>query len=213
MTLENPYRPPAPIPETAHSTFSPDEWVYITKVFGACLVFWAILVAMYTTWQTHFALSQFGAEDYLGRIVALTIPAQHGATIVLLAAINAFVMVTHRRTKRKILEPVQTISWSLVGLLLVVTPMTITLTLGMSLFASVLLFGLAWNQTFSSLQQGLHLFDAARAMLLVLLCGTILVLLAPGVMRRLLRFPGWLFGKIAVTSAAMVIVVGFLQLV
>lgn len=211
MTLENPYQPPAVSPLAAHSGFSRDEWFYMAKVFSLWLLVSSFLVAFIVTGQMHFALSQFNSEGFLGRITALTLPGQYGAAIVMFAASSAFVMVTHRRTKREILEPVQTFPWFLVLLLSVVTPIAITLALAMSLFTSGLLFGLPWNQTLLSMKQGLHPIDCARSMLVVFLCSTVLTFAAGPLMRRLIRIRGWLMLKIIAVSQFLGLVVFIFQ--
>jgi len=211
MTLENPYQPPATPAATPHSVFSRDEWLYMAKVFSAWLLGGSLLIALVVTGQFYLALSQFGGEEYVGRVVALAIPGQYGAILVMIAAANTLVMVTHRRTKSGILDPAQSIPWAIVPLLTFLAPLMIAWMLALSLFSSAILFGIPWDHTWTSMRQGLHFGDAGRAMFTVFLSGIILVFFSHSIMRRLARIQGRLLLKILLTSQAMGLCVYLLQ--
>jgi ABC-type transporter Mla maintaining outer membrane lipid asymmetry permease subunit MlaE len=61
---------------TRKSVFPRDEWLYIAKVFSAWLLGGSLLIALVLTGQFYLAFSQFGGEEYIGRVVALAIPGQ-----------------------------------------------------------------------------------------------------------------------------------------
>lgn len=200
MTAENPYQPPIDSDGITHSAFFQDEWRYIAKIFSAWLIVGAILVALVVTGQSHFALSQFGGESYTGRVVALAIPAQYGAALVMMAASNTFVMVMERRSKQKTKQPPPRIPWWIVSFLTIVMPLTIAFTLAASQFSSAFLFGTSLGATWTSMQQGIHWGDLGRASFAVFLASIIFVLMASWIVRLLARFSGWVLLKIIVVG-------------
>lgn len=146
------------------------------------------------------SLSQFGGENYLGRVLALAIPGQYGAALVMMAASNTFVMVMERRSKQKPKQlPPRFPSW-IVFFLTIITPLTIAFTLAASQLASALLFGISLGATWTSMQQGIHWGDIGRASFAVFLTSIVFVLIASKVAQILHRFAGWLILKIIVVG-------------
>jgi hypothetical protein len=211
MPLDNPYQPPADSDVIAQSTFSQDEWRYIAKIFSAWLIAVAILVALYITTQMFLSLSQFGGENYLGRVLALAIPAQYGAALVIMAASNTFVMVMERRSKQKTKQLPPRFPWWIVLFLTIVTPLTIAFTLAASQLSSALLFGISLGATWTSMRQGIHWEDIGRASFAVFSTSIILVLIASRIAQILHRFAGWLILKVIVVGQVFGLLVFMIQ--
>lgn len=200
MTTDDLYRPPAVERAANHSTFAPDEWRYMAKVFAAWFLGGSLLIAFVGTWQFGMVLSQFGAEEYLGRVVMLEVLGRSGASLVMVAACNTLVMVTHRRAKAAILEPVQKPPWWIPGCLGLATPIAMAVMLGSSLVITTYWVGVPWAASWKGLQAGMRWIDFASSILSVTVVAALLVALVPQTMRLFLRLRGWLLLEIIIAS-------------
>jgi hypothetical protein len=203
MTDDDVYRPPATEWFENHSTFSPEEWRYMARVFALWFFGSAILVAVVATWQMQTSLSAFGGDEYLPRVMTLAIVGEIGAGLVIASAGNTLVMVTERRAKRAELAPVQRLPWSIVGGMGSATPIAMVLILGLSLAISTFLVGIPWDTSWSNVRASWHWDDVAISILSVIVGAVVLVANVSQVMRVLFRFRGWLILKLIVMSQAL----------
>jgi len=200
MTPENVYRPPAIVPETLHSTFTRDEWHYMGKAFAAWFLGGSLLLALVGTIQFGISLSQFGGQEYLARIVLLEVFARYGAGIVIAAACNTLILVTHRRVKAEILQPVQNVSLWVPGCLGLTTPIAMALIFGFSLAIITYWVGVPWADSWKGMQRSWRWVDIVSSSLSVMVIAALLVALVPQIMRLLFRFRGWLILKFIITA-------------
>ncbi len=200
MTPENVYRPPAIVPDANHSTFTHDEWRYMAKVFAAWFLGGSLLLAIVETSQFSFALSQFGAQEYTTRLVTMTVFFRHGAGLVIFAACNTLVMVTHRRAKAEILRPVQKLPLWIPGCLGLTTPIAMALICGFSLAIITYWIGLPSADSWNHMQGVIRWVDVASSILSVMVVTALLVALVPQIMRLLFRFRGWLILKLIIMA-------------
>ena len=100
--------------------------------------------ALVGTLPFGMSLSQFGAREYLARVVMLEVLSRYGASLVSSAACNTLVMVTHRRAKASILQPVQKLPWWIPGCLGLTTPIAMALIFALSLVIITYWVGVPW---------------------------------------------------------------------
>ena len=115
---DNPYEPPHADVASPHSTFSPDEWRTMAKVFGGWVLGGALVLTSVLALQMNMALSQFGGQEYLARVMMISVTNQYASMLIVASICNTLVMVTERRAKRHpdSLRPIEA-SQSLQGLL------------------------------------------------------------------------------------------------
>lgn len=189
------YRPPIADVEPNHSAFSADEWRYMAKIFAYWVVGGALVLSCFTTWRFHFALSQFGGQEYLGRIVALAAADLQAPSLVLAAACNALVMVTERRTKAGVTEPVQRLPGTIAIILVLLTPLVMALMLGIALACTALMVGIPSYESLRGVLKHVHPRDLSIAIAPVVVGAFVIVVSTPHIMRVLARFQGWLLLK------------------
>jgi hypothetical protein len=213
MISDDVYRPPAIEPEANHSTFAPDEWRYKKKVFAAWILGGSVFMALYETLLFGWSLSQFGGEEYTARVVLLDVFARSGTGVVIFAACNTLVMVTHRRTKAEVLEPVQHVPLWIPGVLGLTTPIAITLILGLSLALITYRMGVPWTDSWKGIQTSVRWTDFVISILCVVVITALVTALIPQVMRLLFRFRGWLILKFIVIAFAIAPILSVVRLV
>lgn len=203
LNLDDAYRAPRAEPVTEHSTFSAEEWRYLGKVYASWFFGGVLLLAMVVTGQIYFSLSQFGGQEYLARVVTLSVLSQYGPGLVMAAACNTLAMVTERRAKRAIVEPVEKVPWSLVGLFGVLSPMAMGLILGLSLAIITFVVGIPLDTSWTGIRAGAHLRDMVISTIAVVVCAFVVVGTVSQTMRILTRFRGWLLLKFIITNQIM----------
>jgi len=180
------------------------------KAFAAWFLGGSLWLALVPTLQLGFALSQFGAQEYVTQIVTWNVISRDGATLVIFAAGNTLVMVTHRRAKATILQPVPKLHLWIPACLGFTTPLAMALICGWSVAISTFFMGVPWADSSKHLGRTLHFTDFAGSILSVLVGATLVVVLAPQMMRLLIRFQGWLILKfiivMQVTRLALAVV-------
>ncbi|HRI68245.1 MAG TPA: hypothetical protein PK156_28645 [Polyangium sp.] len=200
MNSDEVYRPPAGYEPAEHSRFSAEEWRYMGRVFLLWLVGGALLLALVRTGQNYFALSQFGGEEYLARVMTIEVVSRNGPGLVIAAACNTLAMVTERRAKRSILEPVSEVPWSVIGLLVALSPVATGLILALSLAIITFIVKIPFDTSLVGIRAGMHLRDVVISISAVLACAFGIMGVISQVMRVLSRFRGWLLLKFIIVS-------------
>lgn len=208
-SIEDRYRPPSSNePAADTSRLSKDEWRYAAKVFVAWFLAGSVLIALVATWQNNFALSQFGGQEYLARVMTLAIPGSYGPMLSIAAACIALVMVTERRARAAIPRPVQRIPWWVAGFLGLITPIAMALILGSSLAIITYGVGVPWADSWKGIQAAFKWRDVASAIFSVVITSALLSALVQRVTRVLFRFRGWVFLKCIVLMNVSGVVLG-----
>jgi hypothetical protein len=175
--------------------FSREEWIYMAKVFAIWFLGGSLLLTLVMIWQMNWALSQFGGQEYLARVVTLAIPASYGPGLPIAAACNTLVMVTHRRSNAGIMQPVHPVPWWIAGCLGLTTPLAMALIFGMSLAIITYEIGVPWADSWKGIQVAFQWRYMATAVVSVVTTAAIMVALLPRVMHVLFRFRGWVILK------------------
>lgn len=160
-------------------------------MFAAWFLGGSLLLTLVDMWQMNWALSQFGGQEYLARVVVLSVLGSYGPALPIAAACNTLVMVTHRRAKAAMAQPVQRVPWWICGFLGSVTPMAMALIVGLSLAIITYGIGVPWADSWKGIQAAFQWRYVATAVLSVVVTAALLVALVPHVMRLLFRFRGW----------------------
>ena len=199
MTNENAYQPPAEASPTNHGAFSADEWSYITKVFTAWLIGLAIWYAGVLTFSFHFSLSQFGGTEYLARVALLALTGEYGPQIVTLASFNTLVMITDRRAKRELLQPVDGLPWWTGAALGLAVPVAMFVATVTSLLLITFVAEIPWATSWQSARKSYGLRDVGFVLIQWLPPTLVLMFASAPLMRFLLRFRGRLILKLFAT--------------
>lgn len=102
---DNPYEPPHADVASPHTTFSPNEWRTMAKVFGGWLVGAAIVTGIGLTIQTAYALRAFSVQSRVGGIVVVSALREVGPMVVFMAASVAMSSALDKRVWQSIPPP------------------------------------------------------------------------------------------------------------
>jgi hypothetical protein len=209
--IEDRYRGPASDePAADTSRLSKEEWRYAAKVFATWFLGGSVLWTLILIWQSNWALSQFGGQQYLARVVVLQLFNLYGAGLPIAAACITLVMVTELRVKAAKLEPVHPVPWWIGGCLGLTTPVAMALILGLSLAIITYGVGVPWADSWKGIQVAFGWSYFASAILSVVSASMLLVVLTPRLMRLLLRFRGWVILKCIVLMNVIGLVLHFI---
>ena len=102
---DNPYEPPHADVASPHSTFSPDEWRTMAKVFGGWLIGAAIVTGIGLTLQAVYALRAFSVQSRVGGIVVVSALREIAPVIIFLAVSVALSSALDKRVRGHIPPP------------------------------------------------------------------------------------------------------------
>ncbi len=150
VVKENAYEAPVEEAPTNHSRFSADEWRYMANEFTAWLVGFAIWCACILVAQLHYTLQTFNAEKHIAGILFVSTARDLSVHIVFIAAINTLVMVTERRAKRELLQPVLFAPWWTPGILVLALLVANVVAIGLGLILTTFAVGIPWLTSWES---------------------------------------------------------------
>lgn len=196
---DNPYEPPHADVASPHSTFSPDEWRTMAKVFGGWVLGGALVLTAVLALQMNMALSQFGGQEYLARVMMISVTNQYASMLIVASICNTLVMVTERRAKRNIFVPVQRLplivpifsAFAVPIAMIVMLALTIGIAHGLDIPLSA-----SWK----GLEIGFHGIDVALSTLAVLLLSAALSAHISQLMEIFLRYRGRLILKCLIVT-------------
>ncbi len=198
---DNPYEPPLVDVVSPYATFSREEWRTMGKVFGWWVVGGAVVLTSVVAFQMNMALSQFGGQEYLARVMTMGITNQYASTLVIASMCNTLVITTDRRAKRDVLVPVRRLPLLVIIWAALATPIAMALMLALTTVITYRL-DIPVNASLKGFAQGFHGTDVVLSILTVLLLSAAFVGSISQLMAILLRFRGRLILKCIILTQA-----------